>query len=122
MENLKLPITVIGVVVLQIGGFIWWTAQQAATIANLEETVSALSSKMAIEDAVNTKRDVKQNSVEINHIWDETDELWDEVNSMAMHMTAITKLQQRIALAENDIKYILQDHSRGMFERKGNTD
>lgn len=122
MENLKLPITVIGVVVLQIGGFIWWTAQQAATIADLEETVSALSSKMAIEDAVNTKRDVKQNSVEINHIWDETDELWDEVNSMAMHMTAITKLQQRIALAENDIKYILQDHSRGMFERKGNTD
>ena len=53
MENLKLPITVIGVVVLQIGGFIWWTAQQAATIADLEETVSSLSSRMAIEETVN---------------------------------------------------------------------
>ena len=39
MENLKLPITVIGVVILQIGGFIWWTAQQAATIADLEEAI-----------------------------------------------------------------------------------
>ena len=119
MENMKLPITVIGIVILQIGGFIWWTAQQAATIADLEETVSQLGSKMAIEDNVNLKRDVKDNSLEINHIWDETDDLWDEINSMAMHMSAITKLQQRIALVENDIKYILQDHNRGMFDMKG---
>ena len=120
MENIKLPITIIGVIVLQIGGFIWWTAQQAATIADLEETVSMLGSKMAIEDAVNTKRDVQDNGLEINHLWDETEDLWGEVNSMAMHMTAITKLQQRIALIENDMKYIMRDHDKGMFDIKGN--
>ena len=118
MENMKLPITVIGVIILQIGGFIWWTAQQAATIADLEETVSQLGSRMAIEDNVNLKRDVKDNALEINHIWNETDDLWEEVNAMAGHMTSITKLQQRIALAENDIKYLLRDHS-GMFNQKG---
>ena len=35
----KVSIGIIGVVILQIGGFIWWTAQQASTISNLESTV-----------------------------------------------------------------------------------
>ena len=77
MENLKLPVTVIGVVILQIGGFIWWTAQQAATIADLEETVSQLGSRMAIEDNVNLRRDVTENSDDIDEVWDEADDIWD---------------------------------------------
>jgi len=89
MENLKLPITVIGVIVLQIGGFIWWTAQQAATISDLEETVNQLGSRMAIEDNVNLKRDVKDNAIEIEYVWDETDELWDEVNSISTSIMQI---------------------------------
>ena len=115
MENLKLPVTVIGVVILQIGGFIWWTAQQAATIADLEETVSSLSSRMAIEDQVNLKRDVIVNAEhisnvkadledELNDLWDDVDELWDETNSMAGHMTSIMKLQQRVAILENTLQ------------------
>jgi len=115
MENLKLPITVIGVVILQIGGFIWWTAQQAATIADLEETVSQLSSRMAIEETVNLKRDVQLNAEhidtlkdtvvdEVDDLWYDVDDLWDEVNNMAGHMTSIMKLQQRIAVLENTLQ------------------
>ena len=122
MEDLKLPIALVAAMSVQLAGGVWWVSQQAATIASLEETVSQLGSRMAIEDNVNLRRDVKDNSVEITHIWNETDDLWDEINSMSMHMSAITKLQQRIALAENDIKYILQDHSRGMFDTKGSND
>ena len=118
MENIKLPITIIGVIILQIGGFIWWTAQQAATIADLEETVSQLSSKMAIEDNVNLKRDVKDAFMEIEYIWDEIDELWDDHEGLAMTIGAITALQQRVAVIENDMKYINRDHD-GMFEMKG---
>ncbi len=115
MENLKLPVTVIGVVILQIGGFIWWTAQQAATISNLEETVSQLSSRMAIEETVNLKRDVQLNAEhietlkdavvdEVDDLWYDVDDLWDEVNNMANHMTSIMKLKQRIAVLENTIQ------------------
>ena len=118
MEDLKLPIALVAAMAAQLAGGVWWVSQQAATIASLEETVNQLGSRMAIEDNVNLKRDVKDNTLEITHIWNETDDLWEEINSMAMHMSAITKLQQRIALAENDIKYILQDHSRGMFDKK----
>jgi hypothetical protein len=118
MENIKLPITIIGVIILQIGGFIWWTAQQAATIANLEETVSQLSSKMAIEDNVNLKRDVQDNAMEIDYLWDETDDIWKEHESLSRTISAITTVQQRVALLENELKYINRDHE-GMFDMKG---
>lgn len=104
MENLKVPIALVAAMAVQLAGGVWWVSQQAATIASLEETVSQLGSRMAIEDNVNLKRDVKDNSLEINHIWDETDELWEEVNAMAMHMTAITKLQQRMAILETTLR------------------
>ena len=119
MENIKLPITIIGVIILQIGGFIWWTAQQAATIADLEETVSQLSSKMAIEDNVNLKRDVKDAFIEIEYLWDETEEIWEEHEGLARTIGAITSLQQRVALLENELKYINRDHE-GMLDMKGN--
>ena len=118
MENMKLPITVIGVVILQIGGFIWWTAQQAATIADLEETVSQLGSRMAIEDNINLKRDVIDNAMEIDHVWDETDDLWDSIDGMMMSIGAINSIKQRIAVIESELKYINRDHS-GIMDRKG---
>ena len=118
MENVKLPITIIGVVILQIGGFIWWTAQQAATIADLEETVSQLGSRMAIENNINLKRDVQDNAMEIDYLWDETDDIWEEHDGLARTIGAITALQQRVALLENELKYINRDHE-GMFDMKG---
>ena len=118
MENVKLPITIIGVVILQIGGFIWWTAQQAATIADLEETVSQLGSRMAIENNINLKRDVQDNAMEIDYLWDEADEIWNEHKQLASTIKAITALQQRVALLENELKYINRDHE-GMFDMKG---
>lgn len=118
MENLKLPITVIGVVVLQIGGFIWWTAQQAATIADLEETVSQLGSRMAIEDNINLKRDVLDNAVELDHLWDESEDIWNEIDGMMMSIGAINSIKQRIAVIENELKYINRDHG-SMMDSKG---
>ena len=118
MESLKLPVTVIGVVVLQIGGFIWWTAQQALTIADLEETVTQLSSRMAIEDNINLKRDVQDNAMEIDYLWDEADDLWSEIDGMMMSIGAINSIKQRIAVIENDMKYISRDHE-GMLDMKG---
>jgi uncharacterized protein YoxC len=111
MENLKLPITVIGVIILQIGGFIWWTAQQAATIADLEETVSQLGSRMAIEDNVNMKRDVERNA-------DDIDDLWDDVGGLSMSIMEINELKQRISTIEVELKYIGRDHE-GMLDMKG---
>jgi len=56
--NMKFGIGVVIAIVLQVSAFVWWTAQQAQTIETLKTEVSELTSKMAIEDEVNMKRDI----------------------------------------------------------------
>ena len=111
MDNLKLPIALVMAMAVQLAGGVWWVSQQAATIADLEETVSQLGSKMAIEDNVNLKRDVVDNTKELEYVWDDMDELWEEVNSMSMSIMRIVELQQRVALLEKTLEFINRDHN-----------
>ncbi len=110
----KVSIGIIAVVILQIGGFIWWTAQQASTISSLEETVSRLSAQSEVQDKVNMQRDIKENQTEINDIWEDSDDLWNEIAALAMSINAINELKQRIALLENELKYVNRDHNNMM--------
>ena len=111
MENLKLPIALVMAMAAQLAGGVWWVSQQAATIASLEETVSQLGSRMAIEDNVNLRRDVRSNGEEI-------EDLWDDLDGVMVSIMTITSLKQRVALLENDMKYIMRDHD-GMIDMKG---
>ena len=110
MDNLKLPIALVMAMAAQLAGGVWWVSQQAATIASLEETVSELGSKMAIEDNVNLKRDVQENADYIAGAFDEIDELWDEAEGLSMSIMRIVDLQQRVALLEKTIEFINRDH------------
>jgi hypothetical protein len=118
MDNLKLPVALVVAMAVQLAGGVWWVSQQAATIANLEETVSQLGSKMAIEDNVNLKRDVVDNAKELEYVWDDMDELWEELNSMSMSIMRIVELQQRVALLEKTIEFIDRDHNSLLDPRK----
>jgi len=118
VENMKVPIALVIAMAVQLAGGVWWVSQQAATIASLEETVSQLGSKMAIEDNVNLKRDVKDAFMEIEYLWAEAEEIWEEHEQLASTIKAITTLQQRVALLENELKYINRDHE-GMLDMKG---
>ena len=128
MDSLpKVSIGIIGVVILQIGGFIWWTAQQASTISNLESTVSQLSAQSEVQDKVNMQRDILANSEKIdemidilaefyedledgdNEIWDEVDTIHEDLGGMAQHMMAIVKLQGRIAVLEKTVEFSRKD-------------
>ena len=126
----KLPmvsIAVVGVVIAQIGGFIWWTAQQASTIQNLEETVNVLTVENNATDRTNLIRDVEKNSEDLQEIIDilaefyedmedADDELWEDVEminedlgGMAAHMMEIIKLQSRIAVIEKTLQFTKND-------------
>jgi uncharacterized protein YoxC len=105
----KVSIAVVGVVIAQIGGFIWWTAQQASTISNLEETVNVLTVENNATDRTNLIRDVEHNTEQIddmidilaeiyedmedadNDIWEEIDIVHEDVGGMASHMMEIIK-------------------------------
>ena len=115
MENLKIPIALVVAMAAQFGAGVWWVSQQALIISDLEGTVTQMSSRMAIEDQVNLKRDVALNTEhlddlkaviidELDDLWEDVDELWDETNAMASHMTSIMRLQQRVSLIENTLE------------------
>ena len=110
MESLKLPVALVAAMAVQLAGGVWWVSQQASTISSLEETVSQLGSRMAIEDNINLKRDVESNGVEIQYVWGDVEELWDELASMTLAIGEINKLKQRIAVMESELRYINRDH------------
>ena len=110
VENLKLPVALVAAMAVQLAGGVWWVSQQAATIAGLEETVSQLGSRMAIEDNINLKRDVEENAEYIVGAFDEIDELWDETEGLSLSIMRIVDLQQRVALLERTLEFINRDH------------
>jgi uncharacterized protein HemX len=120
----KVSIAVVGVVIAQIGGFIWWTAQQASTISNLEETVNVLTVENNATDRTNLMRDVEENSERIDEIIDyiveveedggETiDEIYEEFEDVyetqegfILQFNQIVKLQARVKTLENTIEFL----------------
>ena len=120
----KVSIAVVGVVIAQIGGFIWWTAQQASTISNLEETVNVLTVENNATDRTNLIRDVEQNKEKIdemidilaeiyediedwdNELWEEVDMIHEDMGGMASHMMEIIKIQARVKTLEGTLEYL----------------
>ena len=110
MENVKLPIALVAAMAVQLAGGVWWVSKQASTISSLEETVSQLGSRMAIEDNINLKRDVEGNAIEIEYVWDDVEELWDNLASITLAIGEINKLKQLVAVMESELRYINRDH------------
>ena len=123
----KVSIAVVGVVIAQIGGFIWWTAQQASTIANLEETVNVLTVENNATDRTNLIRDVEQNSDQItdiidhiveleeegeqtaSEVYDEIELIWEDMGGFTEQFMEIVKLQARIAVLEKTVEFTRKD-------------
>jgi hypothetical protein len=99
MENFKLPIALVVAMVLQISGGVWWVSQQAQTIQQLEKAVKEMSSRMAIEENVNMKRDIMSNAEAIEG-------LFEAANSNSMHMDKIAELMRRVSVIETELKYL----------------
>tara|TARA_B100000780_G_C20672766_1_gene267746 strand:+ start:49 stop:393 length:345 start_codon:yes stop_codon:yes gene_type:complete len=72
--NNKFSIGVVVAIVLQVSAFVWWTAQQAQIISQLNQQVSELTSRMAVEEDINLKRDI----ADIKELLESHDEWIDE--------------------------------------------
>ena len=120
----KVSIAVVGVVIAQIGGFIWWTAQQASTIANLEETVNVLTVENNATDKTNLIRDVEENSERItdiinyiseveedggdtiDEIYQEFEDVYETQEGFLLQFNQIVKLQARVKTLENTLEFL----------------
>lgn len=131
----KVSIAVVGVVIAQIGGFIWWTAQQASTIESLGEELEILSIQNNQADKTNLIRDVEENTEQIaeiieyiieveeqggdtiDEIYTTLDELeediysefeivYDDMSGFLAQFNQIVQLQARIKTLENTLEYL----------------
>ena len=101
----KIPIAVIITVVLQAAGIIWWVSQQAHIVENLKEDVGGLSSRMAIEQNVNLRRDVAEHQRKIEN-------LMDEVQANNMVGERLSEVLRRVSVIETEMKYLRNDQGR----------
>lgn len=120
----KVSIAVVGVVIAQIGGFIWWTAQQASTIANLQETVTTLTIENNATDRTNLMRDVAENTEQIeeiieyiieveeeggetiDEIYEEFELVYDDMSGFLAQFNEIIEIKARIKTLEHTLEYL----------------
>jgi uncharacterized Zn finger protein len=78
--NNKFSIGVVVAIVLQVSTFVWWTAQQAQTINQLESEMAELTARTEVEKEVTLINDVAQLKKDIQELSDKTLEAVLETN------------------------------------------
>ena len=128
MELPKVNILTAGTMVIAtvgtISGAIWYASSQASIIEGLTEQVETLTIENNATDRTNLIRDVQQNSEQLdemidilaeiyediedgdNEIWEDIDQIHEDVGGMASHMMAIVKLQSRVKTLENSLEFL----------------
>ena len=107
LSKIRLPITIIGVIVAQAFGIIWYVAQLDSTVKNLDISVAEIKQE--------------QSDIDIAVLQTEVDSLKDEMNNNKFDPSEIQELiknidarvhiiETDIALIINDYKDILADH------------
>jgi len=80
--NTKFSIGVVIAIVLQVSAFVWWTAQQAQTISQLESEMAELTARTEVEKEVTLINDVAQLKKDIQELSDKTLEGILEIDNM----------------------------------------
>ena len=122
--NIAVAASAVVAIVSTVGGGIWYASSQASVIESLTEQVETLTIENNATDRTDLIRDVQQNSekldemidilVEVyediedgdNEIWEDIDQIHEDVGGMASHMMAIVKLQSRVKTLENTLEYL----------------
>ena len=99
MFDNKIPLALIVTVLVQAAGIIWWVSQQAHTVESLKEDVGGLSSKMAIEQNVNLRRDVSDHSRKITN-------MLEELNAQKAMGDRLAEILRRVSVIETELRYM----------------
>ena len=103
ITKIKLPIAVIGIIVAQAFGIIWYVAQLDSTVTNLDSTVSVMQGSQGtiteletalklIKESVDSERNIRHTTL---------DEILDSLD----------ELEKTQAVIDNEMRTIMSDHS-----------
>ena len=118
IANIKLPIAVIGVIVAQAFGIIWYVAQLDSTVSNLDTTVSTMQEEATTVDVAVLQADLENIKEKITTMNETQERISGTFFDPTKLEEAIEELEDRIAsletkdaLIENEMRTIMSDHS-----------
>ena len=94
----KIPLALIVTILLQAAGIIWWVSEQSHTIGILKKEMLSVSSRMAIEETVNLRRDVLEHGNQLQNIM-------EDLNGLSRISNMQGEAMRRIAILETQFKY-----------------
>ena len=62
---------------------------------------------------------VDENHKMIKPMWEDSDEVWEEMAAMLASFNSINELKQRIALLETELRYMNREHNRMIMNDDG---
>jgi len=116
LKNVKLPIGIIAVIVVQAFGVIWYMAQLDSTVTSLDATVTDIQDQATTVDVAVLQSDVDTLKAQVIDIQETTsvigaldvDFLWATV---AEFEDRLDELEKTDALINNEMRTIMSDHA-----------
>ena len=114
LSDIKLPIGIIGVIIAQAFGIIWYVAQLDSTVTNLDSSVSQMQEQATTIDIAvlqtdleNLKKHIQMMDEMHSEKFDPTEleEALDEIED------SINALDKRSGIIENEMRTIMSDHA-----------
>ena len=104
LKNLKLPVGVIGIIVAQAFGLIWYVAQLDSTVTNLDTQITTIQKSVAdtdiavLQSEVNNLKNIGTNLLTVGDQIDQFDDRLSEIETIQ-------------AVIDNEMRTIMADHS-----------
>ena len=114
LGNIKLPITIIGVIVAQAFGIIWYVAQLDSTVRNLDISVAEIKQTQADTDIAVLKTEI----IALKEKLKMQDEMHMERFDPSKLEEEVEHIDERVHIIETDIALILNDYKDILADHK----
>ena len=111
--KIKLPIAVIGVIVAQAFGIIWYVASLDGTVRNLDESVASMQEQATTIDIAVLQTDlenIKEKIIMMDEMHSEKFDPTELEEAIEELEEAINELEKMDVLMENEMRTIMSDH------------
>jgi septal ring factor EnvC (AmiA/AmiB activator) len=110
ITKIKLPIAVIGIIVAQAFGIIWYVATLDSTVNNLDIAVAEMQASMTNTSIAVLETDLENLKITVDQIEIpevDLDDVWESIEDFDDRLDDIEKQQ---AIIENEMRSIMADH------------
>ena len=111
--KIKLPIAVIGVIVAQAFGIIWYVASLDGTVRNLDESVASMQEQATTIDIAVLQTDlenIKEKIIMMDEMHSQKFDPKELEEAIEELEEAINELEKMDVLMENEMRTIMSDH------------